>query len=106
MKHPPHFRIWNGERMKLQARQSELDIFWDNSSESAMDPTSPVGNDFEACERAGLQTFSANIETILTALAATGAQLYVAILDDQSKRPVMTDDSLRSASFDRFSAEE
>lgn len=61
-------------------------------------------NDFAACERDGLRSFEANIAKILGSLHATGAKLFVAILDDQSKRPVITDEALRSASFDKFSA--
>jgi lysophospholipase L1-like esterase len=34
------------------------------------------------------ERFSANMDTILTQLRATGAQVIVALLDDQSKRPV------------------
>jgi len=63
-------------------------------------------NDFDACERAGLKSFSANIETILASLEATGAKLFIAVLDDQSKRPVIVDGALRTASFDKLSAED
>ena len=52
-------------------------------------------NDYSACEGATFGSYSDNINTILTSLKTTGAQIYVALLDDQSKRPVMTDPALR-----------
>ncbi len=61
------------------------------------------GNDYPACENATFGYFSENINTILSALSATGAELFIALLDDQSKRPVMTDPALRSSSFDQIS---
>ncbi len=63
-------------------------------------------NDFSACERDGLRIFSENIQRILSALKETGSRLYVALLDDQSKRPVMTDAEKRSSSFDKISKED
>ena len=53
-----------------------------------------------------MRIFSNNIGTILASLKAAGARLYIAILDDQSKRPVMTDPALRSASFDKLTADD
>jgi lysophospholipase L1-like esterase len=63
-------------------------------------------NDYAACESDGMRIFSDNIGTILASLKATGARLYIALLDDQSKRPVMTNSSLRSASFDKVTADD
>jgi lysophospholipase L1-like esterase len=63
-------------------------------------------NDFAACEAEGTRTFAKNIATILASLQATGARLYIALLDDQSKRPVMTDAALRSSSFDKITADD
>ena len=63
-------------------------------------------NDFKRCEADGLKIFSDNIKTILTRLKATGAQLYIALLDNQSKRPVMTNAQLRTGSFDKISADD
>ena len=57
------------------------------------------GNNYSACEGATFGYYSDNINTILTSLKTTGAQIYVALLDDQSKRPVMTDPALRVDSF-------
>ncbi len=61
------------------------------------------GNDYSACESATFGYFSDNVDTILSALSATGAEVFIALLDDQSKRPVMTDPGLRSSSFDQIS---
>jgi lysophospholipase L1-like esterase len=59
-------------------------------------------NNFAACEPEGLRTFSANIKKILASLKSTGARLCIALLDDQAKRPVMTDAVLRGHSFDKI----
>ncbi|MFN8446162.1 MAG: GDSL-type esterase/lipase family protein [Caldilineaceae bacterium] len=42
-----------------------------------------------ADEAADLQHYSANLDTLLSQLGATGATLMVALLDDQSQRPVI-----------------
>ena len=57
------------------------------------------GNNYSACEGATFGYYSDNITTILTSLKATGSQIYIALLDDQSRRPVMTDPVLRVESF-------
>ena len=63
-------------------------------------------NDFSACEGDGLRIFSDNIQQILSALKGTGARLYIALLDDQSKRPVMTDQEKLTSSFDKISLDD
>lgn len=55
-----------------------------------------------SCEDAERGYFSDNIRQILSSLQATGATLYIALLDDQSRRPVMTDPELRAAQFENF----
>jgi lysophospholipase L1-like esterase len=64
------------------------------------------GNDYTACEAATFGYFSDNIDTILSALSATGAEVFIALLDDQSRRPVMTDPALRASVFDQISDED
>jgi lysophospholipase L1-like esterase len=64
------------------------------------------GNDYTRCEPEALQLFADNIRTILASLKATGAQLYIALLDDQSKRPVMTHSQLRRDSYDKISVDD
>jgi lysophospholipase L1-like esterase len=56
-------------------------------------------NDYSACEGATFGYYSDNINNILTSLKTTGSQIYIALLDDQSKRPVMTDPTLRVDNF-------
>jgi lysophospholipase L1-like esterase len=51
-------------------------------------PPSGTTADLEAAD---LDNFAANIETILARLDQTGAAIYVALLDDQSLRPVAMD---------------
>jgi lysophospholipase L1-like esterase len=63
-------------------------------------------NDFAACERDGEQIFRKNLQRILTTLKGSGARIYVALLDDQSKRPVMSNPELRGSSFDLISADD
>lgn len=40
-------------------------------------------------EREDLATYEANLDTLLTRLSGKGASVYIALLDDQSKRPVV-----------------
>ncbi|PIP35972.1 MAG: hypothetical protein COX20_08410 [Desulfobacterales bacterium CG23_combo_of_CG06-09_8_20_14_all_52_9] len=61
------------------------------------------GNDYTLCEANDLQNFSNNIAHILDSLQATGARTYIALHDDQSRRPVMTDPARRFASYERIS---
>jgi lysophospholipase L1-like esterase len=63
-------------------------------------------NDYARCEPEALQLFRNNIKTILASLKATGARLYIALLDDQSKRPVMSNPQLRRDSYDRITADD
>jgi lysophospholipase L1-like esterase len=63
-------------------------------------------NNFSMCERDALRIFSENIQQILSNLQETGARLYIALLDDQSKRPVMTDSEKRTSSFDKISKDD
>jgi len=60
---------------------------------------SEYGNNYPACEGATFGYYSDNITNILVSLKATGSQIYIALLDDQSRRPVMTDPALRTDSF-------
>ncbi|MEW5908729.1 MAG: SGNH/GDSL hydrolase family protein [Thermodesulfobacteriota bacterium] len=60
-------------------------------------------NDYSRCEPYDLNVYTNNITTILNSLSATGAKIYLALLDDQSRRPVMTDPARRSAGYDRIS---
>ena len=64
------------------------------------------GNNYARCEPEALQLFKNNIATILKSLKATGARLYIALLDDQSKRPVMRNSQLRRDSYDRITADD
>jgi len=64
------------------------------------------GNNYSACEAAVFGYYSTNVDAILNSLAATEAQIYIALLDDQSKRPVMADSVLRGYSFDAISDED
>jgi lysophospholipase L1-like esterase len=42
-------------------------------------------------EQADLAAYEANLDTILSRLTSRGAAVYIALLDDQSKRPVVAD---------------
>jgi len=57
------------------------------------------GMGIETCEESEMGTSADNVRTILQNLQATGATLYIALLDDQSKRPVITDPTLRASTF-------
>lgn len=47
------------------------------------------GDPTPADEAQDLQNYTANLDTILSQLDATGATLFIALLDDQSQRPVV-----------------
>jgi lysophospholipase L1-like esterase len=63
-------------------------------------------NDFTVCEREGLRIFTENIQRILSSLKGAGAKIYIALLDDQSKRPVMIEREKRTSSFDKISMDD
>ena len=63
-------------------------------------------NNFAACEGDGEQNFRNNLQRILSALKSSGARVYIALLDDQSKRPVMAEPELRTSNFDSITAED
>ncbi len=63
-------------------------------------------NHLDACEGDGERNFRNNLQRILAALKGSGAQVYIALLDDQSRRPVMADPALRTGSFDRITADD
>lgn len=66
----------------------------------------PYNNNYESCEDDTFGYYSTNISTILNDLNSTGSQVFIALLDDQSRRPVMTDPILRGDSFPSISEEE
>ena len=47
----------------------------------------------DEAEQADLQTYETNIDTILSKLTGSGAKVFIALLDDQSKRPVAANPS-------------
>jgi len=47
--------------------------------------------DNEACEAEALTVYTSNLDTTLGQLRATGATVFVALLDDQTRRPAMSD---------------
>lgn len=64
------------------------------------------GGDMDRCEATEMGFSTDNVDTILGDLAATGADIYLALLDDQSRRPVITDPTLRADTFPGFTADE
>ncbi|MSP12990.1 MAG: SGNH/GDSL hydrolase family protein [Chloroflexi bacterium] len=57
-------------------------------------------------EQQDVQHFTGNIDTILRTLRGAGAAVFIALLDDQSKRPVMADPAIRMAILPGISATE
>lgn len=58
------------------------------------------------CEEVEMGNSVANVDTILTRLKSTGATICIALIDDQSRRPVITDASLRADTFPGITADE
>ncbi len=65
----------------------------------ASDVCTEYYSDLETCEQFEMGYISDNVNTILQEMNATGATVFIALLDDQSKRPVITNSSLRSEIF-------
>ena len=59
-----------------------------------------------ACEDTVTDESCTNVNTILSDIRATGASIYIALLDDQSKRPVIADVSIRNGVFPNITDEE
>jgi lysophospholipase L1-like esterase len=57
-------------------------------------------------EQQNLQRFTANVGVILSQLHDAGATVFVALLDDQSLRPVAADPAMRAAAFPGITAAE
>ncbi len=64
------------------------------------------GGDLDQCEEVEIGDALDRVGTILRTLGDTGAALYIALLDDQSRRPVLTDPSLREEYFPGITEEE
>ena len=64
-----------------------------------------TGTDAEA-ERADLERYRANLRTIVSDLRTRGAQVVLAINDDQTRRQIVTDDAMRAAAFPATTREE
>ncbi len=92
------------------ASDRKVALVWIGSNDLFGLYNSPVCQDYyasiEDCENTERGLYSGNIDQILSTLTATGAELYIALLDDQSKRPVMTDPALRMSQFDGITADD
>lgn len=60
----------------------------------------------EQCETVEMGLAADNLEQIISELSSAGATVYVALLDDQSRRPVITNATLRNDTFPGFTADE
>ncbi len=88
----------------------KIAIVWIGSNDFfglyASDVCTEYYDSLSACERAETENSANNADAILAQLKATGAEVYVALLDDQSKRPVIADASLRNDVFPGFADDE
>lgn len=82
----------NGEEATLSqalAAQPNVALLWIGSNDLwYLYEYGPEPMTVEA-EQADLENFSANLETLLSQLTDSGALVYLALLDDQSRRPVV-----------------
>ena len=85
------------------AENLKIAIVWIGSNDMfglyAGDVCTEYYPDLPTCEQTEMGISYANVNTILGALKATGATLYIARLDDQTKRPVIADPALRNEVF-------
>ncbi|SLM29505.1 exported hypothetical protein [Desulfamplus magnetovallimortis] len=72
----------------------------------ASDVCSEYYSDIATCEEYEMGYSVDNLETILNALEETGATIHIALLDDQTLRPVIADASLRSDTFPGITEDE
>ncbi|MCP4695174.1 MAG: hypothetical protein GY859_44510 [Desulfobacterales bacterium] len=56
-------------------------------------------SDLATCEEIEMGYAFENVNTILNTLKATGATIHIALLDDQTRRPVIADAALRAETF-------
>lgn len=62
--------------------------------------------DYPTCEQEDLNSYQSNLDTILGGLQGAGAEVYIALLDDQSLRPIMTDPVRRAEVYDNITDQE
>lgn len=62
--------------------------------------------DLAFCEKHEMEISTGNVNTILSELKATGATLYIACLDDQTKRPLIMNPEIRAEIFPGITNEE
>ena len=72
----------------------------------ASDVCSEYYSNLATCEEVEMGISKNNINTILTKLKATGATIYIAVLDDQTKRPIIKNASLRNEVFPGITEDE
>jgi len=53
----------------------------------------------DACERSEMKSASENVRKVIRTLRKNGAECFVALLDDQTKRPVIADRKMRAEAF-------
>ena len=72
----------------------------------AGDVCSEYYSNLSTCEEMEMGYSVENLDTILRRLASTGAAIHIALLDDQTRRPVIADTSLRFETFPGITEEE
>jgi len=92
------------------AGNTKIAIVWIGSNDLfglyASDVCTEYYSDISTCEQVEMGISTDNVDTILNDLKATGATIYIALLDDQSKRPVIADPILRADTFPGISDDE
>lgn len=81
----------------------KIAIIWIGSNDLfglyAGDVCTEYYTDLATCEQTEMGYSYASVNTILNDIKTTGAAIYISLLDDQSKRPVIKDTSLRNDTF-------
>lgn len=72
----------------------------------ASDVCSEYYTSTEQCEEIEMGYTVENIHKILSDLESAGAAIYIALIDDQTKRPVIADSTLRAETFPGITADE
>ncbi len=85
------------------AENLKIALVWIGSNDLfglyASDVCTEYYTDLSTCEQTEMGYSQDNVNTILGQIETTGAAIYIALLDDQTKRPVIADPALRNETF-------
>ena len=92
------------------AQNPDIALVWIGSNDLwylyEYDINSSLSSEIQQTEASNLTHFQNNINTILSQFMEKGITVFIALLDDQSQRPVASNDVIRSATFPSITKDE